>query len=373
MSEASNNPVVEGEYAPPFKLVHELDIDRGGRAYGPLRLVGGRLFVSHGSSHLACVDARSRDVLWELAPGNPGFATAFGDDESLFTNIASTATRLDPDSGAVLWQAEEKEKLHQANDATVMTAFSSDEDSVVRCRESETGELLWTTPHPQGSVNDLLATGDHIITQGDGYLSAFDPANGELRWQIDFLEWCKAQRAAQMEDWLDYHKASHTRCPFPRLGPLTDDTLYLSLDVGIVIALDATSGELRWLSELASPLEAAQAILLKDGRLYFTRAQYMGTSSNLYCLDAADGSRLLHLEEDFSPGGATSPVMLGNLFVAGGEGQAAAYDIEAGDFVWRYKSKRRSGAFTGRPCPMDKGFAVLCRLQKKLQWFESAA
>ena len=62
--------------------------------------------------------------------------------------------------------------------------------------------------------------------------------------------------------------------------------------------------------------------------------------------------------------------MLDRLFLGGGEGHIAAFDVESREFVWRYKHGKRGDAFGGRPCATQGGFVATTR-SSTLLWFEA--
>jgi len=147
-----------------------------------------------------------KNLLWKTAarPGKSSpvlteryvFVTAF-DEGKLLTQCFLRQT------GELVWErAEERSReadLHQLNEPAANSPVTDGENVYVLFRDvglisyDAAGEVRWKTPFDplatiMGHGSSPILVGGSIVVQADqsydGYIAAFDPANGEIRWKI---------------------------------------------------------------------------------------------------------------------------------------------------------------------------------------------
>src|SRR2546427_97551 len=118
-------------------------------------------------------------------------------------------------------------------------------------------------------------------------------------------------------------------------------TVYVSTMTGDVVALDATTGELKWNTSIGLPMTSSPAV--GDGIVYVTD---LGPNASLWALDTATGVLLWHSLIDTDAAGWGSPIVVGPLVIVGNSGGDAgvappprgsvqAFDALTGALVWR--------------------------------------
>jgi len=127
----------------------------------------------------------------------------------------------------------------------------------------------------------------------------------------------------------------------------------------IVCCLDAETGNVLWKHSYPAPAEGTQSTpAVYDGRVYT-----LGRFGQICCLDAADGRPIWskNLLSDFGgklrpySGYACSPLVVQNVVIVGGGGEAQvlALDRKTGHLAW--KSGPGAGAAESSPVPYDAG------------------
>lgn len=127
---------------------------------------------------------------------------------------------------------------------------------------------------------------------------------------------------------------------------------------GVVYALDAATGETRWVTPTGAS-EGPRGLAMADGRM-FALPVGGGEGSPMVALDAASG-RLLW-SADLTPGGSTDfygppNVAGGVVYVTGGDTRMRALDAATGRLLWRAYVTRTAGA-TG-PAAVAGGLAYV--------------
>ena len=175
--------------------------------------------------------------------------------------------------------------------------------SALLALDTATGRTLWRTP--RDAVNSwsspIVAEVDgtpQIITAGNPWIAAYDPATGAELWKAKLM---------------DGDVAASPIC--------IDGIVYLANDRAIMAAIDArkargdvTASAVRWkqsddgLPEFISPIS--------DGKLLWT----FGSNGSLFCFDTKGGARIW--EQEFPSIVRASPALVGNeLWITDAKGQ----------------------------------------------------
>ena len=204
----------DGQSAAVITLDNELVVLRDGKVLWRTRLparsftapllAGGRVFVLMADRSVSAYDGGQGARLWTqsrpsepLVLGQSGVLLAVGD--TLVAGLSSRMTGLDPNNGAVRWQAllaasrgtNEVERLvdlvgtvSREGSSVCARAFSA----AVGCVDADKGTPVWSKPS-QGT-NGL--GGDEKLVFGsesDGRVSAWQRATGEAAWSVDRLKY----------------------------------------------------------------------------------------------------------------------------------------------------------------------------------------
>ncbi|BBL25576.1 MULTISPECIES: outer membrane protein assembly factor BamB [Comamonas] len=169
-------------------------------AYTAPLVAGARVFLVTADRTIAAYDARTGQALWSqprtgepLVLRQPGVLQAVGN--TLVTGMAGRLVALQPDNGAVLWEAplasprgtNDVERLvdlvgptFTQGNVVCARAFQAS----VGCVDAARGQVLWTQT-ARGSVGvggdaELLAG-----TESNGVVQAWDRADGKKLWSVE--------------------------------------------------------------------------------------------------------------------------------------------------------------------------------------------
>jgi outer membrane protein assembly factor BamB len=307
-------------------------------------LQDGTLYVVSGFSACGIVeefvcyalDAKSGDVEWTLTPRRDEQPLERDDGRlellGVTTDGVYVSERYEDDwttvyalnlDGSVRW--------HTTYDDYVLGAAATEEGLYLssprfHARDAETGDVRWRV---DGNYSGPVAVnGTLYATRRDG-LTAFDPADGSVRWQattrsrprwthdggtiyaIDRKRLLALDASTGRERWR-YDDAHYLESPTPH-----DNSLYVGTDNGI-LALDPSDGSLRWEFGRHSDSEHHTfGVAVGD-------AVYVHAGTGFYCLDSADGEPQWRLDRravtEFTP-------VDGILYA--GDGYESAFAIDA--------------------------------------------
>ena len=174
------------------------------RSFTAPLVAGGRVFVLMSDRSVSAFDGGQGVRLWTqsrpsepLVLGQGGVLLAVGD--TLVAGLSSRMTGLDPNNGAVRWQAllaasrgtNEVERLvdlvgtvSREGDSVCARAFSA----AVGCVDAGKGTPIWNKP-AQGS-NGLGGDAQFVFgSESDGRVLAWQRATGEAAWSVDRLKY----------------------------------------------------------------------------------------------------------------------------------------------------------------------------------------
>lgn len=262
----------------------------------------GRLFVGSVAGFFRCLRLRDGEPIWTLRVGGPVASHAlyverlnlvfFGADDGHLYAV-------DAARGRVVWRYATKGTIRQLPIYEAGVVYFSSSESRVYAVEARTGRWRWhyERGRPEGFaiVGDsgvALARGRVFAGFSDGVVVALDARTGDVLWLRSLV--------ASSEEYVDTDGT-----------PLYDevsDTLFVGSYSGGMYALDAEDGGERW----RIPLHAVSAPRIAAGRLYFSSA-----TEGIWAADL-DGRIAWH--QSLLQGVLSTPLVSGSvLFVSASE------------------------------------------------------
>ncbi|MCA3338780.1 MAG: PQQ-binding-like beta-propeller repeat protein [Roseomonas sp.] len=159
-----------------------------------------------------------------------------------------------------------------------------------------------------------VASADRVFMgDADGFVSAFDIANGARRWRVDT-------------------RPENERGDGGGVGVILDgDTVFVTTVLSEVLALSAADGAVKWRVRLQAPMRGAASIA--NGRIFVTTLD-----STLVALSAEDGRVLWRYRAQAIltvPLGLPPPAVSGETVVAGfPSGEILAFRANDGRVIW---------------------------------------
>jgi outer membrane protein assembly factor BamB len=226
--------------------------------------------------------------------------------------------------GQVLWSVPENSwLLFPSFDST--TVFFAAKDHRLVAVDKETGQVRWqartsanSTTGTTGGDNSVVAA--DVVVLADVDLYAFDRSTGAARWTFV---------ASDLDETGDHRLATD------------GTTIYAAFFYGKLFAVDARTGALRWVTDLATgdPTNAFNPVV-SDGVVYVGLTYLTGPPAGAFvALDANTGAVLWRHEFGQIGGGGTGcygdAVVAGALvFVADDDGKVYAFDKASGMVAW---------------------------------------
>jgi len=170
-----------------------------------------------------------------------------------------------------------------------------------------------------------------------GEIMAFDAQSGEEVWSLDLAEYQHEGFLSSITNlWADGISAKVSG------GIVASyDTVFLGTENGLVLAIDATTGEIKWQQKvrgevLAPPMVDEGVVLVNTG------------SGIMHCLDAQSGEERWVYESEVPPlslRGISAPtISAGAAIVGTANGRLAAAVLENGQLAWEQTIAAASGA-----------------------------
>lgn len=188
------------------------------------------------------------------------------------------------------------------------------EQAMVSALARGDGSIQWTDTIPD-------VTGSPAVVDGTCYLATRDEDNAVYAYMLDGTQQWRTPIDGEC-----YTATCADR-----------DGVYVGLTDGRIAALDATTGELRWSEQIATPDECCPDIqrtpTVADGRLYVP-----GIAEELVAADTADGTvrwRTTVVNEDYGNAIPSPAVTTETAYVNTYHGGLVAIDIVDGSIRWR--------------------------------------
>ena len=256
-----------------------------------------------------------RDGFSANAKNSEATPTPIVSGDRVFVHFGATATAAVSTGGRILW----KTRLPHVNqhgqgsspalvgDLLVINCDGFD-DAYVVALEAATGRTRWRrsrrAPFSQAystPLEILAGASPQIVTVGASYTTALDPATGRELWRVFYRDgfsnvprpvfahglvfittgFQQPSLIAVRPDGAGDVTKTHVAWSTSRAVPLTPspivvgDTLYMVSDIGIASALDARTGELRWVQRLGGNYAASP--VAAGGRIYFVSEEGVTT------------------------------------------------------------------------------------------------
>jgi len=270
-------------------------------------LAGGRLFVITNDDEVSALDAQDGRVLWRRNTGTDIRATST-DGEVLFVGAIwwpnwPSFFAFDAWTGRTLWTCttgtvNAGPVVHDG--VVYFTNGSFGGKTSVRAAEARTGRLLWQfsvpVSFPYGGFWFAPAywNGRVYAATDSGMVYALNGSTGDTLWSFPSIGWFNS-------------------------GPAVANGLVYFCSNGVLIALDAVTGAIRWGERLGywglGSIPTTPAIY--ESLVYACGVQVgaQGPVDTLYCLNALTGKRIWTRGSEYA--GWVSPVVSGNglLFI----------------------------------------------------------
>ncbi len=280
-----------------------------------------RLFAADQSGLLRAIDATSGETLWQIELDTPVSSglTAVAGQIYLGTRNGEVLA-LDQQDGSIVWRSRVSSEVLAAPQPNSELLVVQSVDGAVTALDRASGEERWVYTGSQPALT-LRGTGTpQVINQvsfagfANGRLVTLDNRNGLPLWDRRVAVPAGRTEVDQLAD-LDGQ---------PLLT--RDGRLYVTSYNGLLLALEATSGEILWEREASSYLTP---VLVGD--LLFT----VNEDSHVLALDAASG-RVMWESDALEGRSLTSPTFVdGNIAVGDFAGYVHLLDAESGELVGR--------------------------------------
>ena len=190
--------------------------------------------------------------------------------------------------------------------ATNGVVYAVDGQGVVHAIKAADGSPVWTSTVKLPGATDGVVDGDLLYyATPDGMVLALDIKTGAQVW-----------------------KTAVSPTPISMKFPTVADGLVVAADLhGLLTALDARTGAIRWAEQL--PIDTPGTPVIANGSVYLGGGAD-ATSGKLVALRASDGSEQWHDDRPLS-----APSILGTTgYVTALDGTIAAIDLTSGKSIW---------------------------------------
>lgn len=190
-------------------------------------------------------------------------------------------------------------------------------------------QVAWKTSvgkgveHYYSQLNPVLVDGNLIAADRDGVVMAINPTTGKTLWRVDL----RTDVGQQSSSW--WRKGE----PFRIAGGLTaaDGVVYLGTENGDVVALEASTGAVKWHQSVRAEILADPAV--GGGMVYLT-----GSTGEVIALDDETGAtkwRNTSETPSLSLRGTAAPTYAqGGVFVGTANGKLVVLVSENGQPAW---------------------------------------
>lgn len=273
-----------------------------------------------GVAELTARDAVTGGVRWSrtLTTATPGFPLdlVVGSDGLIVSESSGVVHGLDPASGADRWLADPTGAT--ASDAgplvTADTAYVVGQDGGLTAIDTATGDERWRTLHST-RTSPLATDGGHVYgLTGLGVVRAYDVTTGTVAWRSD-----------------RQHDELTRRLARPAAAGAVVGIVH---PAGMVLGLDAMTGEERWVRELPS-VTAVATVTASTGAGPDGVLVAAGAEGTIVAFDAASGTERWRL-------GLGEPIRSGphvagaTVVVVVADGTLVAVDGASGTERWRH-------------------------------------
>lgn len=327
---------------------------------------------------VAFLESESADVRWVLGPREDLESTVYPvNDEFGYLHIGSEIYRVELGDGVISPTGIDGEDITYIAEGRL---FTLDEDEVLFCRDAYTLKKVWGFDGEFGIHNAIRVADGVVVTQDLEGCHGLDADTGELIWQFRTLDWIERAYPKRWEERLNrpggVAPEEKEEGPANLLGPIIDGKCIISYDCGLMVARDVRTGEAVWETSLWSYglndwMPMVSGMHHRNGRLYFNELQSAGSFGALHCVEVNTGEIVFQQKKPFTPNGCGGTILVDKYIIGGIGEHAAAFDVEAEEYVWEYEHKE-GPIFRGGFLSVPGGFMVACDLTQELYWFQSA-
>jgi outer membrane protein assembly factor BamB len=268
--------------------------------WSPPTVVGDVVYVGQ-QHHMAALDAATGTELWSAAPENPGDTS--GSCSAAAVADGEVFSVFHGHSGLHAWRLPER-KLHwRDDDATTLdthgaivldddTVYAGDGRGTERAFDRHTGAVRWARS-VVGADDWAFVTGSAALADGRlfvptqwGAMAALDAKTGRELWRFGAR--------------LGPIRTAHSRgrqAGFQASPLVAGDTVWIADTSGLLSALDARTGKVKWQMDLGVPvlggMAVADGVLLVtswDGTLHALAPPYRPVASCGGCVSATPSS-----------------------------------------------------------------------------------
>jgi outer membrane protein assembly factor BamB/subtilisin family serine protease len=264
---------------------------------------------------------------WSAPAGGPVLFSSpvMAGDRAFVNTDNGTLAALDATSGEQLWTFAGSDFMRGAPAVAGGVVYTGGGvDGGIYAVDAATGALRWHLPTPgRRAIYTAPVVREGVVYAATGFtpdrsdtLYALDAATGAVIWSVDIG-------------------------PSSFFGPAVADGLVVATSDAGLVALDASTGARRWLLERPDRFIGAPSI--DGGTVYVTTSlpepnpAAPSTRGSLLAVDATSGA-LRWEAQTHGDGQGSSPAVYGDLVIAGshGLGVVAAYDRATGEPAWHY-------------------------------------
>ena len=276
----------------------------------PPVLAGGRLFLVNNSGFAVALDADTGRQLWKRRIGTLNASSpAYSRHRLYIVNLVpGHIVKLDAKTGKVIWKHPLPGRAESSPLVIGRSVYFGDEDGELYSLSTRNGNIRWAT-QLAGAVKSAPAYSGGTLYVGDygGHMNAVDAKTGELKWQSGSLgPGLRRHRRLLLDPGRRLRPRLRRQQRLPRLqlrlsdgelawsystggyvysGPAvastgTPATVYVGSFDGNVYALNAKTGEPRWIQSAGRPVIGS---LTAIGDIVYA-AEFGGTSTTGFAM-----------------------------------------------------------------------------------------
>lgn len=282
----------------------------GSASVSPPVISGGVAYFTASDGNLYAIDVTSGGLRWTYQTGE-GATPALEEGRVYVAGRDGNLYAVDARKGVLLWKYPNANPFRASPTVSQGVVYIGDTGGTVYALHAGTGALLWTHPiDPSISILAAAAVSDGVVYVAFsdldvGVIQALDAASGELKW----THW-------EFFGVLSSPAVAHGVAYLPYWG------------LGLY-ALDANNGDVLWQYLTYANNKSTPAV--DDESVYYCGWE----SQTIYALNAATGElRWQYLTDGLI---ASSPAVANGVLYAGSEdGNLYAFDTRSGMVLWKY-------------------------------------